>query len=78
MGVVQSFAGLPNVSLEAAKKQKAEKAGCTSSWGQSGDKEVVHVGPDTFTNSCDAIRRIVDCTLEQIVSPYQRVVCAAV
>jgi hypothetical protein len=26
MGVVQSFAGLPNVSREAAKKQKAEKA----------------------------------------------------
>jgi hypothetical protein len=52
--------------------------GCNSSWGQSGYKGVVHVGPDKFTNSCDAIRRIVDCTLDQIVSPYQRVVCADV
>jgi hypothetical protein len=37
---------------------------------------LVHVGPDKSMNSCDAIRRIVDCTLEQIVSRYQRVVYA--
>jgi hypothetical protein len=45
-------------------------------WGRSGYKDVVHVVPDKSTNSCDAIRRIVDCALEQIVLPYQRVVCA--
>ena len=39
-------------------------------------KNLVHVGPDKSMNSCDAIYRIVDCTLEQIGSPSQRVVCA--
>ena len=39
---------------------------------------LVHVGADKSMNSCDAVHRIVDCTLEQSVSPYQRVVYADV
>ena len=39
---------------------------------------LVHVGSDKSTNSCDAIRRIAECTPEQIVSLYKRVICADV
>ncbi|MBU6352009.1 MAG: protein phosphatase 2C domain-containing protein [Chloroflexi bacterium] len=42
------------------------------------DNALVHVGSDKSTNSCDAIRRIAECTPEQIVSLYKRVICADV